>query len=113
MNWDRPSAGYLAYLERLSQASIARDGTGLDKLLRLRYSSHLPRAILDEMEFFRRARVGNLRAPLKLMRYLHKMRQLASAAPDADQLALALRERAMATPPARRRRRTARRRDTP
>src|SRR2546422_9780315 len=84
-------------------------------LLRMRVSSHLPRGILDEMEFFRRARGGggeggagagggsaNLRAPLRLMRYVHKMKQLAAAAPPAEktELPLELRERDVGAPPA-------------
>jgi hypothetical protein len=40
-----------------------------------------------------------MRAPLKLMRYVHKMRQLADAAPEEAQLPLQLREREVAPPP--------------
>jgi hypothetical protein len=114
MDWERPSERFLAYLERLSEAAIARDREQLDKLLRMRLSSHLPRAILDEMEFFRRARGSNLRAPLKLMRYVHQMKQLATAPPEKTQLALELREREQAAPLSETRRRPASRRtDTP
>lgn len=113
MDWERPSERFLAYLERLSQACIARDRAEIDKLMRLRLSSHLPRAIVDEMEYFRRARAGNLRAPLKIMRYVHQMRQLAAAPAEQTQLPLALRERDMSAPPTPRRRRTARRPDSP
>ena len=88
--WDRPSDRMLAYLERLAQACIARDQDELDKLLRLNVSSHLPRAILDEVEFFRRARADTLRAPLKVMRYLHKMRQLEAGPADSLQFVLPL-----------------------
>jgi len=98
MDWERPSDRFLAYLERLSDAAIARDRETMDKLLRMRLSSHLPRAILDEMEFIRRAKGSNLRAPLKLMRYVHKMRQLATAPADETQLPLALRERDVSAP---------------
>lgn len=99
MDWERPSDRFLAYLDRLSNAAIARDRDEMDKLLRMRLSSHLPRAILDELEFFRRAKSGNLRAPLKLMRYVHQMRQLATAPRDAKpQLPLELREREIAAP---------------
>ena len=114
MDWERPSERFLAYLERLSEAAIARDREQLEKLMRLRLSSHLPRAILDEMEFFRRSRASNLRAPLKLMRYVHQMKQLASAPPEKTQFALELREREVAAPVAETRRRPASRRsDTP
>jgi len=91
--WDRPDERWLAYLERLAQACIARDHDELDKLLRLKVSSHLPRAVLDEVEFFRRARAGTsgtLRAPLKVMRYLHKMRQLAAGPAETLQFVLPL-----------------------
>jgi hypothetical protein len=98
MDWERPSDRFLAYLDRLSEAAIERDREGLDKLLRMRLASHLPRAILDELEFFRRAKTSNLRAPLKLMRYLHQMKQLATAPRDTTQLPLELRERDIAAP---------------
>ena len=100
MDWERPSERFLAYLDRLAAACIARDRGELEKLMRMRMSSHVPRAVVDELEYFRRAESANLRAPLKLMRYVHKMRQLASAAPDPTQLPLSLREREVAPPPA-------------
>jgi hypothetical protein len=113
MSWERPSERFLAYLDRLSGACLARDKPELDKLMRMRLSSHLPRAVLDEMEFFRRARAENMRAPLKLMRYVHQMRQLASAPPDKTQLGLELRERDVVDPVAATRRRpTPRRADS-
>jgi hypothetical protein len=113
MDWERPSDRFLAYLERLAAACIARDRDELDKLLRMRLSSHLPRAVLDELEFFRRARQGNLRAPLKTMRFVHQMRQLASEEGERTQLQLELREREMSAPPENAtRRRTTRRTET-
>jgi hypothetical protein len=115
MNWERPSDRFLAYLDRLSRAAVARDRDEMDKLMRMRLSSHLPRAVLDEMEFFRRSRSDNMRAPLKLMRYVHQMQQLASAPSDEarTQLGLDLRERDVADPVAGTRRRlTPRRADT-
>ena len=99
MDWERPSDRYLAYLQRLSDACVARDREALDKLMRMRLSSHVPRAVLDELEFFRRSAASNLRAPMKLMRYVHKMQQLATAAPEENQLPLELREREVAAPP--------------
>jgi hypothetical protein len=116
MNWERPSERFLAYLDRLSRAAVERDREEMDKLMRMRLSSHLPRGVLDEMEFFRRSRSANMRAPLKLMRYVHQMQQLATAEPsDAarTQLGLDLRERDVADPVAATRRRlTPRRADT-
>jgi hypothetical protein len=112
MDWERPSERFLAYLDRLSAACIARDRDELDKLMRMRLSSHVPRAVLDELEFFRRARAANLRAPIKLMRYVHQMRQLASAPQERTQLPLELRERDVAAPVSPTRRRIARRSDT-
>jgi hypothetical protein len=99
MDWERPSDRFLAYLERLAAACVARDRDELDKLMRMRLSSHLPRAVLDELEFFRRAKEGNLRAPLKTMRYVHQMRQLATEETERTQLQLGLREREMVAPP--------------
>ena len=98
MDWERPSDRFLAYLDRLSEACVQRDREQLDKLLRMRLSSHLPRAVLDELEFFRRTRTASLRAPLRLMRYHHQMRQLATAPRDENQLGLELRERDVSTP---------------
>ena len=114
MNWERPSERFLAYLERLSKAAVSRDREEMDKLMRMRLSSHLPRGVLDEMEFFRRSRSENMRAPLKLMRYVHEMRQLGTAPlePEQVQLGLDLRERYVADPvSATRRRLTPRRAD--
>lgn len=91
LDWERPSEAFLKYLERLSQACLDRDRQELDTLLRLRFSSHLPRAVLDELEYFRRARSGSLRAPLRVLRYLHQLRQLAQAPPERTQLTLELR----------------------
>jgi hypothetical protein len=91
MDWERPSEGFLAYLERLSQACLDRNRQELDKLLRMRFSSHLPRTVLDELEYFRRVRSGSLRAPLRLLRYLHQLRQLAQTPPERTQLTLELR----------------------
>ena len=99
MDWERPSERFLAYLDRLAAACIARDRGELEKLMRMRLSSHVPRAVVDELEFFRRATPASLRAPLKLMRYVHKMRQLAAAPADVSQLPLELRERDVALPP--------------
>lgn len=99
MDWERPSERFLAYLERLAAACAVRDRAELDKLMRMRLSSHLPRAVLDELEYFRRAKEGNMRAALKTMRYVHQMRQLASAEGDRTQLQLELRKRGMPAPP--------------
>ncbi len=98
MDWERPSERFLAYLDRLSAACVARDRDELDKLMRMRLSSHVPRTVLDELEFFRRSRSENLRAPLRLMRYVHKMKQLATAPPEEAQLPLQLRERDISAP---------------
>ena len=110
MTWEAPSDRFLAYLDRLAAAALARDKGELDKLMRMRMSSHLSPAVLDEMEYFRRSKDGNLRAPLKLMRFVHQMRQLAER-PDMEkpQLGLELRERSVAAPDTPTRRRTARR----
>jgi len=113
MDWERPSDRFLAYLERLAAACVSRDHDEMDKLMRMRLSSHLPRAVLDELEFFRRAKAGNLRAPLKTMRFVHQMRQLASEETERTQLQLELREREMSAPPENAaRRRTSRRTET-
>jgi hypothetical protein len=100
MDWERPSDRYLAYLDRVAEVCIARDAEGLDKLLRMRLSSHIPRGVLDELEFFRRSKGSSMRAPLKLMRYVHQMKQLATPRDDAEkpQLPLELRERGVASP---------------
>lgn len=100
MDWERPSDRYLAYLDRVAEACITRDAEALDKLLRMRMSSHVPRGVLDELEFFRRSRGSSMRAPLKLMRYVHQMKQLATTREEGEkpQLPLELREREVAAP---------------
>lgn len=90
MDWERPSERYLAYLARLTGACVERDRDTIDRLMRLRLASHLPRGVLDEIEFFRRAR-DTMRAPLKLMRHAQQARHLALAARDEAQLRLDLR----------------------
>jgi len=112
MDWERPSDRFLAYLGRLSAACLEPDREELEKLMRMRLSSHLPRQVLDELEYFRRTTPTNLRAPLKLMRYVHKMQQLARAPADVDQMPLELRERNIADPPAAVSRRAGRERKT-
>ena len=110
MDWERPSERFMAFLDRLSTACIDRDRELLEKLMRMRLASHLPRTILDEMEFFRRAKSLNMRAPLKLMRYVHLMKQLATTPSDKTQLPLELREREAAAPVSDTRRRSSGRR---
>lgn len=105
MDWERPSERFLSYLDRLVEAAVARDRDEVEKLMRMRMSSHLPRAVLDEMEFLRRSRDASLRAPLRLMRYHHQMHQLATATLDESQLPLELRERGVASPIAQQQRR--------
>lgn len=100
MSWDRPSDQFLVYLERLSQACLEHDANEIDTLLRLRLASHLPRQILDELEFFRRAKDRTHRAPLRILRHLHKMRHLAAAAPDPRQLLFPLRDATRSLPQA-------------
>ena len=99
MSWEAPSDRFLAYLDRLAAAALSRDRGELDKLMRMRMSSHLSPAVLDVMEYFRRSKDANLRAPLKLMRFVHQMRQLASR-PEIDrpQLGLGLKEREVTLP---------------
>jgi hypothetical protein len=99
MSWEAPSDRFLAYLDRLAAAALSRDKGELDKLMRMRMSSHLSPAVLDEMEFFRRSKDASLRAPLKLMRFVHQMRQLASR-PEVErpQLGLGLKEREVSLP---------------
>ncbi len=113
MDWERPSERFLSYLDRLVEACVEHDRNQVDKLLRMRMSSHLPRAVLDEMEFFRRASEANLRAPLKVMRYRHQMHQLATASTEKTQLVLELREREVAPPAAPTRRRAPRHKESP
>ncbi len=99
MSWEAPSDRFLAYLDRLAAAALAREKGDLDKLMRMRMSSHLPPGVLDEMEYFRRSKDASLRAPLKLMRFVHQMRQLASR-PELErpQLGLGLKEREVTLP---------------
>lgn len=109
MSWEAPSDRFLAFLDRLAGAAVARDREEMDKLMRMRMSSHLPRAVLDEIEYLRRSREENLRAPLRLMRFVHQMRQLAALPPaEKPQLGLELREREIEAPASATRRRTPR-----
>lgn len=68
---------FMAYLEELERAVLARDGMRITSLLRRRTATHLPREVREELLAQSRAPRGNLRAPVQFLRFQHCMYQLA------------------------------------
>jgi hypothetical protein len=69
---------FLAYLDEIEHALLARDALRLTSLLRKRTASHLPRAVREELLMLSRAPRESYRAPVQLLRFRHRMQQLAA-----------------------------------
>ncbi len=72
-----PLASLLTYLVEVEQAVANRNWTQLAGLLRKRTSSHLPCEVREELLMLSRAPRASLRAPMKFLRFQHRMSQLA------------------------------------
>jgi hypothetical protein len=87
----RPSRGLHAYLDCLHDAVIGRDTDGVRRLLELPLSARLPRQVIEESLSMLREPAGSFRAPIELLRFYHRTRQLSDdAATDDDDLQLTL-----------------------
>ena len=69
---------FLGYLDNIEHAVLARDALRLTSLLRKRTASHLPREVREELLMLSRAPRESYRAPVQLLRFRHRMRQLAA-----------------------------------
>jgi hypothetical protein len=80
-----------AYLDCLHDAVCVRDIDGVRRLLELPLSSRLPRQVIEEALSMLREPAGSFRAPIELLRFYHRTRQLTEeTAPDGDVMQLTL-----------------------
>jgi len=71
-------ARFLAYLEQIEAAVLAHEPLRITALLRKRTATHLPREVREELLVLSRASRDSLRAPIRFLRFQHRMQQLAS-----------------------------------
>lgn len=76
---DDPLSIFLAYLAEIEQTLLNRNWTQLATLLRKRRSSHLPREVREELMLLSRSSRTSFRAPVRFLRFQHRMLQLALA----------------------------------
>jgi hypothetical protein len=76
---DDPLSIFLKYLSEIEQTLINRNWTQLATLLRKRRSSHLPREVREELVLLSRSPRTSFRAPVRFLRFQHRMLQLALA----------------------------------
>jgi len=74
-----PLANFLAYLEEIENAVLARQALRITALLRKRTATHLPREVREELLMLSRAPRESLRAPVKFLQFQHRMTQLSRA----------------------------------
>ena len=74
-----PLANFLAYLEEIENAVLARQALRITALLRKRTATHLPREVREELLLLSRAPRESLRAPVRFLQFQHRMTQLARA----------------------------------
>ena len=88
-----PHPALLRYLASLSDAVLARDQVAVHALLGRAIASHLPRAVREEAVAHSRLARSDLRAPIRLLRFQHRMTELIRLSPPIQgaQLELALR----------------------
>lgn len=98
----RPTAGdqLLHHVEALFRAMERRDAMRVVWLLGDPLAVHLPREVIEEVIALSRAPRDSLRAPMHLLRYYHRTKQLLHGTPtavvDAAQLAFELGDAARA-----------------
>lgn len=73
-----PLANLRRYLEELEDAVVARDAMRITALLRKRTATHLPREVREELLAISRMSRESLRAPIRFLRFQHRMMQLAA-----------------------------------
>jgi len=74
-----PLATFLAYLDEIEHAVLAREALRITSLLRKRTATHLPREVREELLLLSRAPKESLRAPVRFLQFQHRMTQLALA----------------------------------
>src|SRR6185369_7607910 len=68
---------FLGYLEEIEEALLRRDAMRVTALMRKRTATHLPREVREELLVLSRAPRDSLRAPIRFLRFQHRMRELA------------------------------------
>ena len=71
-------ARFLAYLGEIEAAILSHEPLRITALLRKRTATHLPREVREELLLLSRASRDSLRAPVRFLRFQHRMQQLAS-----------------------------------
>jgi hypothetical protein len=74
-----PLASFLAYLDDIESAVLARQALRITALLRKRTATHLPREVREELLILSRASRESLRAPVRFLQFQHRMMQLGRA----------------------------------
>jgi hypothetical protein len=82
--------GLLLFLESLYHAVILRDERAIQAMLSRPYAMHLPREVREEALAHATLPSASLRAPIKLLRFRHRMAQLARLDPLAAEVQLEL-----------------------
>jgi hypothetical protein len=68
---------FLGYLEEIEEALLRRDAMRVTALMRKRTATHLPRDVREELLLLSRTPRDSLRAPIRFLRFQHRMRELA------------------------------------
>lgn len=72
-----PLTQFRRYLEEIEEAVLQRDALSITALLRKRTATHLPRSVREELLAISRMSRATLRAPVRFLRFQHRMAQLA------------------------------------
>lgn len=87
-----PAARFAEYIEELGAAMMDRDARMIRAVLRDPLAMRLPAEVRNEAVAFTRLSRGSLRAPVRTLQYIHRMRQLAAdptwGADSAEQIEL-------------------------
>jgi hypothetical protein len=70
---------FLLYLDEIERALMQREALRVTALLRKRTATHLPRDVREELLYLSRAPRESLRAPVRFLRFQHRMKMLADA----------------------------------
>jgi hypothetical protein len=73
-----PLTQFRVYLEEIEEAVLQRDSLSITSLLRKRTATHLPRGVREELLAVSRMSRTTLRAPVRFLRFQHRMAQLAA-----------------------------------
>jgi hypothetical protein len=73
-----PLTQFRLYLEKIEEAVLERDALSITALLRKRTATHLPRNVREELLVISRLGRTTLRAPVRFLRFQHRMAQLAA-----------------------------------